>query len=93
MNNPIEDTFNRAFGNCIFMSRQPKDIETTLMERITEHQVMEIPTKIVVTPVDDLHDRLSLSLLDGNVDGVLTWRKSTTGVHYVLEAEGFSLLT
>ena len=84
--NPVVTEFNNGFGNCIFMSREPKEIEKTIKERIDEHQFMETPIEIKVTPVDDLHDKLSLSLMDGKVEGVLSWRLASTGAHYVLNA-------
>ena len=89
--NPIVTAFNNGFGNCIFMSREPKNIEATIMGKINECQFMELPTKISITPVDELHDKLSLSLKDGNVEGVLSWRKSAEGAHYVLEARALQL--
>jgi hypothetical protein len=54
------------------------------MEKINETMTFNV-SGVKVTPVDDLHDKLSLSLVGGeNVEGVLSWRKSSTGVHYVL---------
>ena len=81
--NPNVTSFNRGFGNCIFMSRTPKDIEATIMEN-AEECFGEIPVAVKITPVDDLHDKLSLSLKDDSVEGTLTWHKSTAGAHYVL---------
>ena len=75
--------FNKGFGNCIFMSRDPKDIEATIVEN-TINGFSETPTAIKVTPVDELHDKLSLSLGDDSLEGTLLWRKSTVGPHYVL---------
>ncbi len=77
--------FNNGFGNCVFMSREPKDIEKTIMEK-AEKAFSDKLTAIKVTPVDDLHDNLSLSFGDkGNdVEGTLTWHKSVVGAHYVL---------
>ncbi len=78
--------FNTGFGNCIFMSRDPKYIEATIIEN-GEKCFNEIPAAVKVTPVDELHDKLSLSLKDGVVEGVLSWHKSTTGAHYVLNTD------
>lgn len=89
--NPIVKAFNEGFGNCIFMSRDPKNIESTIMNKIGEHQFMEVPTNVQVTPIDDLHDKLSLELKDGSVEGVLSWRKSAAGAHYVLECDALQL--
>ncbi len=89
--NPIVKAFNEGFGNCIFMTREPEYIQSTIMDEINEHQFMEIPTSITVTPVDDLHDKLSLELRDGKVEGVLSWRKSVEGAHYVLEGQALKL--
>ena len=82
--NAIEKEFNQGFGNCIFMSREPKNVENRIMDSIRDHQFMEMPEAIKVTPVDELHDKLTLGLKDGKVEGVLSWRKSTVGAHYVL---------
>jgi hypothetical protein len=82
--NAIEKEFNQGFGNCIFMSREPKNIENRIMDSIRDHQFMELPEAIKVTPVDELHDKLTLGLKEGEVEGVLSWRKSTLDAHYVL---------
>jgi hypothetical protein len=82
--NTIANEFNQGFGNCIFMSREPKNIESRIMDSIRDHQFMELPNAIKVTPVDELHDKLKLGLKDGEVEGVLSWRKSVVGPHYVL---------
>ena len=81
--NPNVTSFNKGFGNCIFMSRTPKDIEAAIMDK-AEKCFGEIPVAVKITPVDDLHDKLSLSLKDDSVEGTLTWHKSTAGAHYVL---------
>lgn len=75
--------FNRGFGNCIFMSRDPQEVEATISEKMIDG-FGETPTAIKVTPVDELHDKLSLSLGDDSLEGTLLWRKSTVGAHYVL---------
>jgi hypothetical protein len=81
---PIVSEFNSGFGNCKFTTRDPKVISNTFMEKINETMTFNV-SGAKVTPVDDLHDKLSLSLVGGeNVEGVLSWRKSSTGVHYVL---------
>jgi hypothetical protein len=82
--NPVVGEFNRGFGNCYFISRDPESVSSTFMEKINEAMTFHV-SGVKVTPVDDLHDKLSLSLVGGeNVEGVLSWRKSSTGVHYVL---------
>ncbi len=82
--NAIEKDFNQGFGNCIFTSREPKSIENSIMNVIRDYQFMEIPEAIKVTPVDELHDKLTLGLKDGKVEGVLSWRKSGVIAQYVL---------
>jgi hypothetical protein len=82
--NPIVGEFNRGFRNCYFINRDPESVSSTFMEKINETMTFNV-SGVKVTPVDDLHDKLSLSLVGGeNVEGVLSWRKSSTGVHYVL---------
>lgn len=82
--NPVVGEFNRGFGNCYFISRDPEGVSSTFMEKINETMTFNV-SGVKVTPVDDLHDKLSLSLVGGeNVEGVLSWRKSSTGVDYVL---------
>ena len=76
-------SFNKGFGYCVFMSRTPEDIETTIMEK-ADKCFGEKPVSVKVTPVDELHDKLSLSLKDDNVEGTLTWHKAAAGAHYVL---------
>ena len=86
--NPIVNAFNIGFGNCVFMSRDPEKLAGKLMDKMVHNDIPfmpEIPVDIKVTPVDDLHDKLSLSLKDGSsVEGVLSWRKSIIDAHYVL---------
>ena len=90
--NPIVRDFNKGFGNCIFINREPKKLEKTIFDSLVKYQFMpEIPTEVKITPIDELHDKLSLSLGTDSLEGVLTWRKATTGVHYVLETNGFQL--
>jgi len=83
MNSIVRD-FNKGFGNCIFVSRDPKNIENRIMDSIKEHQFMDVPEAIKVTPVDEFHDKLLLVLKDEEVEGVLSWRKSSVGAHYAL---------
>ena len=81
---PIVSEFNSGFGNCKFTTRDPKVISSTFMEKINETMTFNV-SGVKVTPVDDLHDKLSLSLVGGeNVEGVLSWRKSSIGEDYVL---------
>ena len=88
--NQVVSEFNKGFGNCIFISRDPKNLEGTFMEKINETMRFQV-SGVKVTPVDDLHDKLSLSLEGGeNVEGVLSWHKSEQGAHYVLDVDGFS---
>lgn len=90
--NPIVRDFNKGFGNCIFINREPKNLEKTIFDSMVKYQFMpEIPTEVKITPIDELHDKLSLSLGTDSLEGVLTWRKTTTGAHYVLETDGFQL--
>jgi hypothetical protein len=89
--NAIIREFNRGFGNCIFMSRDPKRMENLFTEKINETMSFKV-TNVKVTPVDELHDKLSLSLEDDgtNVEGVLSWHKATDGVHYTLDANALA---
>lgn len=76
--------FNKGFGNCIFMNRKPEDVAATIAEKMIKG-FGETPTAVKVTPVDELHDKLSLTLGDDGLEGTLVWHKSTVGAHYVLE--------
>ena len=86
--NPIVNAFNTGFANCIFMNRDPERVAGKLMDKMVNNDMPfmpEIPVDVKITQVDDLHDKLSLTLKDGSsVEGVLSWRKSTIGAHYVL---------
>lgn len=77
--------FNNGFGNCMFVNRNPQDIERTIMEN-AEKVFSDKPTAIKITPIDDLHDKLSLSFNDkrNDVEGTLLWHKSAVGTDYVL---------
>jgi len=76
--------FNNDFGNTHFVRKSPEIIERVLTEKINDHMNIHV-NGVKVTPVDDLHDKLSLTLQDGSiVEGILSWRKSATGIGYVI---------
>lgn len=82
--NSVITEFNKGFGNCIFISRDPQSVVKTIMDKADKAFSVTL-TAVKVVPVDELHDKLSLSLDDGsNVEGVISWHKTTTGAHYVL---------
>jgi hypothetical protein len=77
------NAFNNAFKNCIFINRE--NASKTIVERIDEDDVFaEKPIKVNMERIDDTHDRLSLTFSNGELDGILTWRKTKEGNHYVL---------
>ena len=82
--NPIITEFNNGFGNVHFVRKTPEIVKRILTEKINDHMNVHV-TEVKVTPVDDLHDKLSLTLQDGSiVEGILSWRKSATGIGYVI---------
>ena len=84
--NLIITEFNNGFGNTHFVRKTPEIVKRILTEKINDHMNIHV-TDVKVTPVDDLHDKLSLVLQDNNnVEGVLSWRKSATGVGYVINS-------
>ena len=84
--NLIITEFNNAFGNTHFVRKSPEIIERVLTEKINDRMNIYV-NGVKVTPVDDLHDKLSLVLQDdSSVEGLLSWRKSTTGVGYVINS-------
>jgi hypothetical protein len=77
------NAFNKAFGNCIFVNKD--NALKTITEKIEENEVFtEKPTEVKMSRIDDNHDRLSLTFSNGTLDGVVTWRKTENGKHYVL---------
>ena len=77
------NAFNNAFKNCIFINKD--NALKTITERIDENDVFtEKPVKINMERVDDRHDRLSLTFSNGELDGIITWRKTKSGNHYVM---------
>ena len=84
--NLIITEFNNAFGNTHFVRKSPEIIERVFTEKINDRMNIHV-NGVKVTPVDDLHDKLSLVLQDdSSVEGLLSWRKSTTGVGYVINS-------
>lgn len=84
--NLIITEFNNGFGNTHFVRKSPDIIERVFTEKINERMNIHVKS-VKVTPVDDLHDKLSLVLQDdSSVEGLLSWRKSTTGVGYVINS-------
>ena len=84
--NLIITEFNNAFGNTHFVRKSPEIIERVFTEKINDRMNIYV-NGVKVTPVDDLHDKLSLVLQDdSSVEGLLSWRKSTTGVGYVINS-------
>ena len=74
----------RAFNNCIFINKSAENVARTLTEKISEHDVFtENPQDIKVTHIDDMHDRLSLTFSNGTLDGIVTWTKTSNGLHYL----------
>ena len=74
----------RAFNNCIFINKSIENVTRTLVEKISEHEVFtENPQDIKMTHIDDMHDRLSLTFSNGTLDGIVTWTKTSNGLHYL----------
>ncbi len=77
------NAFNKAFGNCIFVNKD--NALNTIINKIEENEVFtEKPTEIKMSKVDETHDRLSLTFSNGTLNGMVTWRKTENGRHYVL---------
>lgn len=82
--NSVITEFNKGFGNCIFVNRDPQSVVKTIMDKADKAFSVNL-TAVKVVPVDELHDKLLLTLDDGSdVEGVISWHKTTTGAHYVL---------
>ena len=72
-------SINIGFGNCVFLTRNPMTIETIIKNKVNDLKVAwsaKRPTSVKVEPIDDLHDKLSLSWDDYKTEGVITWRPS-----------------
>lgn len=84
----VVKTIQDGFVNCIFFSKEPESVKETMMRKLQEAKnkfgVVEMPDAISVTNIDDLHDKLSLAYGDDVIEGKVTWRKATTGNHYVM---------
>ena len=83
----IISSINIGFRNVQFLNRNPKTIEGIMSTAINDPKKVVLPIRpksIKVETLDDLHDKLSLSYDDGkDVEGTITWRKSTDGQHFV----------
>lgn len=74
----------RAFDNCIFINKSTENVTRTLSEKISEREVFtENPQGIKMERIDDMHDRLSLTFSNGTLDGIVTWTKTSNGLHYL----------
>lgn len=86
----IVKTIQDGFVNCIFFDKTPEVIQETMMRKMQEAKdkvgIVEVPDAIAVTNIDNLHDKLCLAYGNKLVEGEITWRKATTGVHYVMSA-------
>lgn len=84
----VVKTIQDGFVNCIFFSKEPESVKETMMRKMREAKdkvgIVEVPDAIRVTNIDDLHDKLSLAYGDNVIEGKVTWRKATTGNHYVM---------
>lgn len=79
-------SINLAFGNCVFLDRNPKVVEGIISNKINDHKIDVLankPKAIKVETIDNLHDKLSLLYDDKDVEGTITWRPSQNGKHYV----------
>ncbi len=82
----ITSSINVGFGNCIFLSRSTKHVESVISDKIFDTKFVVLahrPKAVKVETIDDLHDKLSLRYDDKDVEGTITWRPSTNGKHYV----------
>ncbi len=77
---------NIGFGNCVFLNRNPKSVEGIITDKINDPKIVVLsvkPKAVKVETIDDLHDKLSLLYDDKDVEGVITWRQSSNGKHFV----------
>jgi len=82
----IINSINIGFGNCVFLSRDNKSVEGIISEKINDPKLNVLsvrPKEVKIQTIDALHDKLSLLYDDKNVEGVITWRPSENGKHFV----------
>lgn len=73
-----------GFDNCEFLNKGIEKVVKILSDRIAEHEVFtENPQEIKMSRIDDTHDRLSLTFSNGTLDGIVTWTKTSNGLHYL----------
>ena len=73
-----------GFDNCVFLNKDTEKVVKILSDRIVEHDVFaENPQDIKMSRIDDTHDRLSLTFSNGTLDGIVTWTKTSNGLHYL----------
>ena len=78
------NAINKAFGNCIFINKDVKSVTNILNDKIAEREVFtETPLGIKMENIDDMHDKLTLTFSNGELSGVVTWRKTSNDKHYV----------
>ena len=91
MENNIVSSINVGFGNCVFLSRDEKSVESIISSKIYDSKIGVLsvkPKSVAVEHIDDLHDKLSLSYDNQNVEGTITWRNSQNGKHFVFSHFG-----
>jgi len=84
----IVSSINLGFGNCIFLSRKSKTIERIITEKINNPEIEFLskkPNSIKIETIDALHDKLTLSYNEEDIEGTITWRHSQNGKHYVFD--------
>lgn len=78
------NAINKAFGNCIFINKDVKSVTNILNDKIAERDVFtETPLGIKMENIDDMHDKLTLTFSNGELSGVVTWRKTSNDKYYV----------
>ena len=78
------NAIKNGFDNCVFLNKDIEKVVKILSDRIAEHEVFtENPQDIKMSRIDDTHDRLSLTFSNGTLDGIVTWTKTSNGLHYL----------
>lgn len=76
-----------GFGNCVFLSRNPKSIENIIMRVVSSTKVTLFsnrPTTIKVETLSPNTDKITLVFKDDTLVATLHWKESSDGEHYIL---------
>lgn len=84
----IKHLLNVTFVNCMFISREPKDVLAILNIGVKGSNNMRITPEIdrvEVEHIDEVTDKLTLIWDDYQFEGIVSWRRSENGKGFIFK--------